>query len=262
MTVRQAKCAQVILLITALCYNVIRFWEYERTEYDHAGFAPIQPLLRFQKWYFLFYYVILYILTHFLVPFGVILVLNAYIVRALRSPITTGPGPNRKLAGCRLRKFSRRQIRQRQTTQMIIMITLIFAICNAPAFLINIWEGLDENLFYGPWSSVAYMALDISNNLVVLNSSSTFVIYMLYCSKYRILFSRYGIGKCWRFGGKRQSSRISRKSLRTGDTERTTDYISVGTCEDAEVSIVWRIFCQVVQRPSAQRWSVYGIVKQ
>lgn len=71
---------------------------------------------------------------------------------------------------------------------MIVVITLMFAFCNICPFILNIWEALDPTLFYGPYQIRAYVALDLSNTFVLFNSSITFVLYIIYCRKYRVLF--------------------------------------------------------------------------
>lgn len=94
------------------------------------------------------------------------------------------------------------------------VITLIFACFTTPPFVLNWIEVLNPQVFVGPYATLAFIAMDISNVLVVLNSSSTFIIYLIYCRKYRHLFMYYS-SKCYSRGTtlrKWSEDRLSRRS--------------------------------------------------
>lgn len=180
LTAWEAKAAQITVVVSAVLYNVVRFWEYELREKDERVLS--EQLVRNDTVYFYLYYTALYQVTHFAVPFFIILLLNLFIVRSLsRAPVN-------------LRRFSRSQIQQRKTSGMIVVITMMFAVSNLGPFILNIWEAIDRNLFEesSGLASIAYVLTDVSNCLVLLNSSTTFLIYLMCCRKYRLLFKFYG----------------------------------------------------------------------
>lgn len=108
LTCGKAKLVQSAIVFSAIFYNFIRFWEYERA----SDSMLIRPLLRENHAYFLYYYVLLYMITHFLAPFAVILVLNMFVVCSLRA-----------VNKDKLRRISRSEKQQRKTTQMIVVRT-------------------------------------------------------------------------------------------------------------------------------------------
>uniref|UniRef100_A0A915KS94 G-protein coupled receptors family 1 profile domain-containing protein n=1 Tax=Romanomermis culicivorax TaxID=13658 RepID=A0A915KS94_ROMCU len=82
--------------------------------------------------------------------------------------------------------LSKRETTQRKTTQMIILVTSIFGFCNILPFALNIWEAFDYDAFWSQNpSQLALVVVDLSNILVIFHSSTTFLVYLAYCSKYR-----------------------------------------------------------------------------
>lgn len=193
LTCSQARLAETMIVIFAICYNVVRFFEYEAAP-TPTGF---RRLLRNNTFYYVFYHTVLYVLTHFFVPFFIILVLNACILRSLRQ------------SHRRREQMSRQQLQQRRTSAMIVTVTLMFAFCNTAPFLLGIWEALEPDLFHGSRMKTAYILLDVSNLLIVLNSSTTAIIYWIYCKKYRRLFRHFSSFACLKADNRRRLSHIN-----------------------------------------------------
>lgn len=177
LTIKRARIAQLSVAGASIIYNLIRFWEYELTGPN----GEFQRRLRGSQLYFTVYYTTLYLLSHFLGPFLLIAVLNIFILLAIRR------------AQDQRTKLTYRQTQQRKTTQMIVVVTAVFAVCNTLPFMLNIWEAMRPSLFDpdDAWQPSAFLMLDISNVLVVVNSSTTILIYLIYCRKYRILWIYY-----------------------------------------------------------------------
>lgn len=69
---------------------------------------------------------------------------------------------------------------------MLLLVTLIFALCNTLPFLLNLAECFKPDLFEAESTSwIAYQLNDLSNLLVVFNSATTFIIYLAFSAKYR-----------------------------------------------------------------------------
>lgn len=124
--------------------------------------------------YVIGYYTGLYLLTHFLLPFSVIIVMNGHVCKQII-----------QLRRARL-MLTRQQQREQSTTLMLLVVTLVFAVCNTLPFLLNLAECIQRDLFEAPSSAwLAYQLNDLSNLLVVLNSSTTWIVYIIFSAKYR-----------------------------------------------------------------------------
>lgn len=84
--------------------------------------------------------------------------------------------------------FTKRAALQHRTTRMIVVVTAVFGVCNTLPFVLNIWEAFQPDDFWDNVQKPALLVTDFSNCLVILNSSSTFLIYLVYCTSYRKLF--------------------------------------------------------------------------
>uniref|UniRef100_A0A0N4ZS28 G_PROTEIN_RECEP_F1_2 domain-containing protein n=1 Tax=Parastrongyloides trichosuri TaxID=131310 RepID=A0A0N4ZS28_PARTI len=188
-TTRSAKMILVGVISAATLYNIPRFLEYEIIK-DEKGFTTYKRTLRdtlLHPNYMVYYYTLLYLLTHFCIPFAAIIFFNSHVICLILK---------QKKERLNLTSQQRKEIK---TTVMLIIVTIMFAICNVLTFIMNLWENINPELFSDPnTSSMAYMFNDLANFLVILNSASTFIIYFLFSEKYRTLLYdifRYGCSK-------------------------------------------------------------------
>lgn len=203
LTIKRARYAQLGVAAFAALYNLVRFWEYKlvitRNENSTWGVPTYERLLRENYSYFIGYYTISYVIVHFFAPFLLISILNALIIKTIAeaSALRQRLAPKRNTSNQTCNQPDTAVLkdakRQGNITRMIVVVTLIFLLCNTLPFVLNIWEALETSLFNpsNPWSSVAYVTLDVSNILVVLNSSTNFILYAIYCRQYRKLCRRY-----------------------------------------------------------------------
>lgn len=170
-TTHRTRLMQASIVALSFFYNFIRFWEFE----PDTKFGVVQ-LLRKNMSYYHIYFTTLYLITHFAGPFLTMLVLNILMFRGIQK--------SRKMR----QTLTKRALMQQRTTHMIIVVTVMFGLCNIMPFVLNIWEAFEPDLFWENVSKNALLTTDISNCLVILNSSTTFIIYLLYCQKYRKMF--------------------------------------------------------------------------
>lgn len=183
----------VAVLLCSLAFNVSRFWDLtygydscmqvsEMQEVVYVMASEFRMNAVFSKVYMALYNVLI-----FVAPFSVLLFVNFRAIAAVRRSY--------KL---RTRQISKTQSKQAlatksllsrgqtTTTLMLICIVFIFLACNLPTFVANIVEIIigserskDESRFI--------RFVDISNLLVVLNSSANIIIYISLSKQYRKL---------------------------------------------------------------------------
>lgn len=190
-SVERARIALGIVCILAMAYNAVRFFEF-RLIYDDAisqesevglnetivdsevSFVAVLRNATAFPVYMNVYYIGMFLVTQFVVPFTILVILNGLIVATI----------------CRSRKrrmsLNRRERSEQRTATMIIIVVATFIICYALLFSLNIMEAIDAEWFYDVRNMVLAFALnDISNLLVVANASTTIVVYYFFSSKYR-----------------------------------------------------------------------------
>ncbi|KAF7634412.1 Npr-3 [Meloidogyne graminicola] len=175
-TSRTAKRSLLCILCFSIAYNIIRFWEYRLIK-SFDGSLSFQRNLRNPNehpWYMIGYYSLLFLLSHFLLPFGTIISLNGMLAH--------------RILNLRLirEQLTNKQLREHNTTSMLLLVTLSFALCNALPFLLNLAECIQGDLFTNErTASLAFILNDLANFLVVLNSSTTWIYYAIFSAKYR-----------------------------------------------------------------------------
>ncbi|KAI6213283.1 FMRFamide receptor [Aphelenchoides besseyi] len=185
-TARSSRLALLVVVFWAIIYNCPRFFEYSIME-TPTGMIYERNLRDINRhpFYVIFYYTVLYLISHFLLPFGLILFANLHVIKSI-------------IAIKRARRaLTRQQQREQRTSVMLVTITLLFAFTNALPFILNLAECVKRDLFEAESTAwIAFYLNDFSTLLVVLNSSTTWIVYIIFSAKYRQGAARLLL-RCW-----------------------------------------------------------------
>ncbi|KAK2159790.1 hypothetical protein LSH36_146g05015 [Paralvinella palmiformis] len=170
-----------LVTVFSIAYNVPRFFELAVNADDNStlwrrtemGSNPLYQLVYSDALYYLFSFILpLLILT--VVNTRVIVVYNA--TRQRRQRMTSS--------------VRRHTDNENNITLVMIMVVLIFMICQAPARVVQLVWGYK----YAHCDDFRFYLIHISNTLEVLNSSVNFLIYCMFHKRFRDIMTRHF---CW-----------------------------------------------------------------
>ena len=161
-------------------YNVPRFFEAKLAvseDDDRGNYRFTRTPLGDSQIYNMIYFDILYYIFCFVLPLLVLAVLNTKLTVAYRVY-------QRRRRAMRMRTDGM----DHNLTLVMIIVVLVFMLCNLPARVVQIvWK-------YRPQlcPTFAYFLMELSNVLEVLNSSTNFIIYCVFRRQFReILHARF-----------------------------------------------------------------------
>ncbi|KHJ80317.1 7 transmembrane receptor [Oesophagostomum dentatum] len=169
-----------LIVIFSVAYNFVRFWEFQIIDSQSESLESIvQPLLRDNPLFMLWYQNIATLLSQFVLPLLVLCLLNLQVARTIL------------MAAEQRRELVASERREHNTAKMMIFVVIVFLVCYTFSFILNVAEILFSSLFR---HQIGYLLNDINNILVVVNTSSPFVFYVKYSTRYRNqLRTLYGI---------------------------------------------------------------------
>ena len=167
----QVRKAVIITFVTAVLYNIPRYFEYETVYSPEYGIYDFDKTsLGHHLVYRYIYNLILYALCLFFIPLLLLIVLNAKLVWALQKG---------------KKQWETLQFRQRKEQNLTVIplcIVLVFFIGGTPALIVNMIDSLDPYAI-DRTSFIIFMV--VANLMVVLNSACNFIIYCLLGKKFR-----------------------------------------------------------------------------
>lgn len=172
-TRKRGLIALTILSIASFVYNLPRFFEVQIQTDEETGVRTIeQSSLRLNETYRLVYYIILNLLLIHVIPLITLTVLNFKIHQQIRS------------ANVNRAYLSASQRSELNVSSMLMVLVLIFIICNVPAFIVNVLEVVQVH------TNFIDSCATVSNVLVCINSSVNFLIYCIHGRRFRERFIR------------------------------------------------------------------------
>ncbi|XP_049887677.1 FMRFamide receptor-like [Pectinophora gossypiella] len=207
----------------ALLYNIPKFFEAEVYPETRDNVTDVIYCVRSTEFrsetYVVVYIHWLYLVVMYIVPFSLLAVLNARIVRQVRR------------AQAERARLSRVQRRELGLATMLLVVVLVFFLCNLLALVTNAFE-----VFQGEQFEHLDPLVKTSNLLVMINSSVNFVIYVIFGEKFkRVFLKMFCAGRAWsRAGTGRESpehtrddsfascgERVSLRMVRNGTLRRS-----------------------------------------
>ncbi|XP_037963697.2 FMRFamide receptor [Plutella xylostella] len=172
--------------VFSLAYNAPKFLEVAVERRAAPGLEPVYCVTAtpFRTPLYVTVYIHwLYLLVMYIVPFSLLAALNACIVRQVRR------------AQAERARLSRGQRRELGLATMLLVVVLVFFLCNLLPLFTNAFE-----VFLEPARLDALDPLvKTSNLLVMINSSVNFVIYVIFGEKFkRVFLKMFCSGRCAR----------------------------------------------------------------
>lgn len=192
-TIGRSLRALAMVGILSLLYNLPRFFEFDIVLWTIPGnpekvYVAADPRLRNStnhRTYMTVYYCACYLLTHFAIPFSILVVVNTFMILAVYK------------AHRQRRLLSNQEKREHKTAFMMILVILVFVCCNTLPFVLNFVEEIDPQFFESDDTRLLAWALnDVNNLLVIFNASTTAVIYAACSEKYRRLLLMLWMNTC------------------------------------------------------------------
>ena len=176
---KRSVVAQILVMTLAIVvYNVPRFFEWRYVYHNVTTSANVTELVEVNvglvqyEWYNILYENVSYLIFVFLLPLLVLTVFNVHLVFELR-----------KASACRKNLSSGKRSDENNITLVMIVIILIFIICQAPASLNQVLFytlGIDER------TCTNYERYyHLSNLFIIMNSSTNFFVYCLFRRQFR-----------------------------------------------------------------------------
>ena len=173
-TYSRSKRYIILVLVLSTLYNIPRFFEYELKDVniDMDGDLVTVTYLQSTKFrldpiYIQIYVNWLYMIFMYGIPFSFLSVANIKIGLAISEA---------RKARRRMCIETQKMPNEESLSIMLMFIVLIFIACNSLAMVSNILESFQ-------FSALAFT--QVSNLLVVLNSSITVIVYCIFCKKFR-----------------------------------------------------------------------------
>ncbi|CAJ0938856.1 unnamed protein product, partial [Mesorhabditis belari] len=186
-TVKNAKNICYCITGISVLYNSLRFPQFNLRKCFHEPsqetIIEICPTTLFYTINTI-YNVYMYMVLMTLLPFLFLLILNAIIV--IRQSVPARPAFKPTQNGHTIIEPEEKIGGTGDDTITMIMVVVLFLMCNTLALFVNIYETLFE-----PDQLIINYLTDASNFLVILNSSVNCVIYFIFNKDYRLLLLKH-----------------------------------------------------------------------
>ena len=162
-----------VVTVFSIVYNIPRFFELEVVKNDSPRPVWNRTELGRNELYKTVYTDVMYYIFSFVLPLLILAFVNTRVIIAYQA-----------MQARKHRMLSRRSDRENNITLVMIMVVVIFMLCQAPARIVQlVW-----NYSFTHCKQFVYYLIHISNTLEVLNSSLNFIIYYTFHTRFREIF--------------------------------------------------------------------------
>ena len=176
-TYGRARYGVILIAFFSLVYNLPRFWEVKwETSYPYGANVTeisitqaIPTVIRMHPIYISVYYTWAYLIFMFFVPFSCLAIFNLLIYRQVR------------IANSERSRMSRQEQKEIGLATMLMVVVIVFFLCNVLALVVNILEVFKKEFF---------QLNSLNNLLVTFNSSVNFIIYCIFNDKFKRIFCK------------------------------------------------------------------------
>ena len=177
--------AVIICWTSAVIYNLPRFFErvteFKLTSNDTVP-TVARTALRENYYYVVVYKSALFFVARFLLPFSTIAFFNTRLIMAIRASARLQVSDRR---GCGELK------RRERYTLTLVVVVLVFVICELPDLFLRTWMALQRFLPAMPYPTSELRLINVISNLfLTINSSVNFIIYCVVGRRFRDVLVR------------------------------------------------------------------------
>lgn len=214
-TITRARLQVLCVVIFSIIFHIPRFFDHKLVEElnpcTNETKLVIKPEPFNNRTYHLVYTVFLYSFVNFIIPLIILTYLNVKLILTLKHARR-----ERKTMTHNSKKMSTGNA-DRSVTLMLVLVVIVFTICQLPALFTQIWSGFrDES------NSNLYRYIgEVTNFMVTLNSSTNFIIYCIFGQKFRELMCLTFCGRCRKMP-KRTQRHIEMSDMCSTDYTMTT----------------------------------------
>lgn len=186
-TIKRARQVIILVSISSFLFNVIRWFDYKIVyQYNNITNSTIanyqETSLVASDIYRKIYFLSLYLVIMFFIPWISLFFLNLFLCRAV------------KISQKQRRDMNVRQDRENNVTIMLVSVVVVFMICQIPALIYNVAFAINvENVH----KIYAWQVLStVRNFMVTFNSAVNFILYCAFGQKFRRTFGKTFCAKC------------------------------------------------------------------
>ena len=211
-TIRSVRIQCVLLTIASVIFNLPRFFEMKII--PRNGCTPVMAYtpLFYNKVYNIFYKNVLINIFVNIGPLVLLTILTFYLVREIRTTIR-----RRHLLSSHYDESQRNSV---QLTVLLILVVVVFIVCQIPHSVYALLRVIVSSYMFRCPNSLYYF-MNISDALVIFNSSINFFLYCLAGKRFR----QHLRDLCWFKKSTRQRPSLSSQKV-TGASTPLTLYIT------------------------------------
>lgn len=189
-TISRIRKAVVTVWVFSILYNLPRFFERDIVhEFNNVTNATsievVKSPLRRNEEYVLVYKTISFFIVRFFLPLTFLAFFNTKLIQAIKE--------SQKIS---CNRDSQKGKKDTKYTLTLVVVVIVFAICETPDFVLRFWMSLTTYIHALPFHRPTLLYINTMSNLfLAINSCVNFVIYCLLGQKFRKIMMQVICGR-------------------------------------------------------------------